>query len=163
MLPSALLSPRTVILNRADNYLQTAHDRYMQYSKVISHEEEFRMACRKCRYDAALYNHLHLAIIYSILACTTLSQCEAMFLKLHCLVHDDWRSTPILVHVTDILLPDLNQSTEIICFSYRQACFLSCSWTGNSHLWPHAAPQPQDRAFLKNPLLPRVIHKFCPT
>lgn len=110
---STLLSPRVITLNFVDNYLETAYDKYTQYSDVLLHGDKFRVICRESRYDVALYNHMLLAIAYSILSCSTFSQCDAVFPKLHSIVYDDWKAiVSQLAYITDVLLPDLDQSTE---------------------------------------------------
>lgn len=160
---STLLSPRVITLNLFDNYLEVAYDKHRQYSSIFLHDDEFRGICRRCRHEIALYNHLLMAFIYSILSCSTLSQYEIVFLKMHSLVYDDWKTViSQLAYITDVLLPDLNQNTEnsLLFIIDRLISFhvlgLECIIHGLLR-----CPNPKILRFLKNPLLlscyPRIL------
>lgn len=161
---SALLSPRLITLNLLDNYLEVAHDKYGHYSDTFLRDSEFRMICRKSRYDVALYNHLLLAIIYSILACNTSSQCEAIFPKLHSLVYDDWKVVNSqLIYIVDVLLPNLNQNTEnnLLFIINKLISFHVLGLESIIHgLVKHSNPKIVQ--FLKNPLLPSCYPRILP-
>lgn len=158
-----LLSSRATTLNLSDNYLEMAYNRHKQYSDIPMHGGKFREIYRKCRYDPALYNHLLLTIICSILTCSTLSQCEAMFTKLHGLVYDDWKAVNSqLVYITDALLPNLNQNAEnnLLFIIDRLISFHATGLEGIiCNLMKHF--NPTIIRLLKNPLLllcyPRIL------